>query len=300
MAYNRRYTLKITPLKIIGTSVVEAESSIVITDPLTIRFSVNKMIYAGANCTANIEVYNLNKSTRDKIFYDWLHIDDVRKVELAAGYYNGKFDTIYRGVIRSCRPKKVGTDVIMEIEAQSGLFVLDNEFSMALDSGETNSNVIGTVIDKTTLLEEGEQNIEEKLFPRTVSLLGSAALILKTYSGEKGFVDDEHYLILDTNDAVDGDVRVIDDDSGLLGVPERDRTTVKINCMFEPRVKLGEIIQINSRIAPVFDGQYKVWGISHSGVIGEAEGGSLTTSITLYTGEQVFGYFSTSWNTVGG
>ena len=73
--------------------------------------------------------------------------------------------------------------------------------------------------------------------------------------------------------------------------------------MFEPRIKLGEIIQIKSRIADVFDGQYKVWGISHSGVIGDAASGTLTTTLTLYTGEQVFGYFKTgrtSWNVVGG
>ena len=300
MAYNRRYELKITPLKIVGTSVVEAGAPIIITDPITIHFTVNKMIYAGANCSASIEIYNLNKSTRDSIFYDWLHINELRKVELSAGYYNGKFATIYRGVIRSCRPKKVGVDVIMEIEAESGLFVLDNEISMAFDGGEDSGEIISTLVDKTKTLQDGAQNIEEKLFPRTVSLLGPAALLLKTYTNEKGFVDDEHYLVLEPNDAVEGSVRVIDDSTGLLGVPERDRTTVKINCMFEPRIKLGEIIQINSRIAPVFDGQYKVWGISHSGVIGLSAGGSLTTSLTLFTGEQVFGYFKTNWNTVEG
>ena len=303
MAYRRRYELKITPLKIVGNNVVDAGPATIITDPLTIRFNVNKMIYAGANISANIQIYNLNKTTRDHIFYDWLQIDDLRKVELSAGYYGGKFGLIYRGVIRSCRPKKERTDVVMEIEAQSGLFVLDNEISLCLDSGESNKEVVGTIVEKTAILEQGEQAIVEKYFPRTVSLLGPAALILKTYSNEKGFVDNERYLILDPNDAVEGDVRVIDDETGLLGIPERDRTTVKVTCMFEPRIKLGEIIQIKSRIADVFDGQYKVWGISHSGVIGDAASGTLTTTLTLYTGEQVFGYFKTgrtSWNVVGG
>ena len=300
MALRRRYELKITPLKIVGYDIVNAGDPIVITDPITIRFSVNKMIYAGANCSANIQLYNLNKNTRNALFYDWLHINELRKVELSAGYYDGKFDTIYRGIIRSCRPKKERTDVVMEIEAQSGLFVLDNELSICLDSGQSTGDVIGALVDQSLVLEEGAENIQEKLFPRTVSLLGPPALMLKIYSNENGFVDDERYLVLDTNDAIDGYVRVIDDQTGLLGVPQRDRTTVKVNCMFEPRIKLGEIIQIKSRIAEVFDGQYKVWGISHSGVIGDSADGQLTTSLTLYTGEQVFGYFKTNWNTVGG
>lgn len=300
MAYNRRYELKITPLKISGNDVVVAGDSIVITNPLTIHFNVNKMIYAGANCSANIEIYNLEKNTRDSIFYDWLHIEDIRRVELSAGYVDGKFDMIYRGVIRSCRPKKTNTDVIMEIEAQSGLFVLDNEISLAIDGGESGKNIVQTIIQNTKGVSEGEQNIEEKLFPRTVSLMGSSILLLKNYTSDKMFVDDEKVLVLEPNDATKGYVQVIDDESGLLGIPERDRTTVRVNCMFEPRIKIGQVIEIKSRIAPVFDGQYKVWGISHNGVIGDGASGTLTTTLTLYTGEQVFGYFKTGWNEVGG
>ena len=68
--------------------------------------------------------------------------------------------------------------------------------------------------------------------------------------------------------------------------------------MFDPRIKVGQGLEINSKIAPQFNGQYKVWGVSHNGIIGETQGGQCITTIQLWTGLNLFGRYKSSWELV--
>ena len=294
MDYNRIYRLTVTPVDVNGN--VRGDS-IVITSPLTIRFDVKRMPFAGSN-QATIDIYNLNPTTRDRMFLDYYDFENIRKVELEAGYEDGKFDLIYRGRINICTMKKAGVDVITHIEAISGLSVLDSMLNVSLKQGETLKDSMGRVVDRIPGTEPGVTKFEDFTFTRPVALMGNALAVLKTYTKENCFIDLDTIVVIDKDEVITGDVRVIDDETGLLGVPERQRTSVTVNCIFDPRIKVGQGLEINSRIAPQFNGQYKVWGVSHSGVIGETQGGQCITTIQLWTGLNLFGRYKSSWEKV--
>lgn len=289
MAYNRRYILKITPITKSGAP---RGKSIVITDPLTIHFEVKRMPFMGDSC-AVIDIYNLQPSTRSKLFLDYFDFNNIQKVELEAGYKNGKFDLIYRGRIVTCRTRHEKTENITRIEAQSGMFVLDSYISDSYSSGQLTTQVAEKVASQIPGLEAAHIQPEAIQIPRPVALRGNEMAVLKTYTKGKAFIDNEEIISMDNNTVVDGDVRVIDDETGLLGVPIREQVTLTVNCIFEPRIKVGQGLEIKSRIAPEFDGQYKVWGVSHSGTIGMAASGQCITTVQLFTGLNIYGRFST-------
>lgn len=295
---SRKYTLNIIPCRLEDGKYVPDGEVTTIKDPITIRFSTKKIMYNGLDCTAKIEIYNLNKTTRDNIFYDFLRMENFRIIELFAGYEGKVQSLIFKGIIKYCRPKKTNTDVIMDIEAFSGLYVLNNNESTTLEGEMSIEQIYTKLANDCPGVTRGTTELEEKFLPRTVSLMGNSVQLLKTYTNDKVSLNDEELIVMDANQVIEGDVKVIDDETGLLGIPERDRTTLTVNCMFEPRIQLGQVLEIRSKIAPMFDGQYKVWGISHDGIISGSISGSLVTKITLYTGVNLFGHFESTWEKV--
>ncbi len=291
MAYNRRYILTITPIKENGEA---RGKSIVIKDPITIRFNVQRMPMMG-DCCATIEIYNLQPKTRANIFLDYFDFNNIQKVTLEAGYQDGKFDLIYKGRIVTCRTRQEHTETITTIEAQSGMYVLDSYISSSVKEGEYTSEIAKEALSKVTELEKSFIQPEAIQIPRPVALIGNEMSVLQTYTKGKAFIDNEKVISIDENTCIDGDVRVIDDETGLIGVPEREQVTLKVRCMFEPRIKVGQGLEIASKIAPEFDGQYKVWGVSHSGAMGLAASGQCITTIQLYTGLNIYGRFKTKY-----
>ena len=146
----------------------------------------------------------------------------------------------------------------------------------------------------------GVQSFDKKSTTRPPAFLGNAIAVLKTYTGGNAIVDNNELIVIGEDEAIEGYVRVIDDETGLLGCPQRMDRSVKVNCMFEPRIVVGQAIEIKSKIEPTFDGQYKVWGVSHSGMMGLAASGQCVTTVTLWTGFQLFGRFKPSFNKVKG
>ena len=290
MAYNRKYILTVTPITRDGK---KRGKSVVIKDPLTIRFEVKRMPMMG-DSSATIDIYNLQPTTRRRLFLDYFDFTNIQQVTLEAGYANGKFDLIYKGRVVTCRTRHENTENITRIEAQSGLLVLDSYISDSMSDGQYTDTVANEVLSKITDGETANFSPEAVSIPRPVALMGNKMAVLQTYTKGRTYVDNDKVIVLDENTCIDGEIRVIDDATGLLGVPEREQVTLTVRCIFEPRIKVGQGLEISSRISPEFDGQYKVWGVSHSGTMGLAASGQCITTIQLWTGLNIYGRFRTT------
>ena len=132
---------------------------------------------------------------------------------------------------------------------------------------------------------------DDTKFSRAVSVSGNAFAVIQKYSNGSAFIDNNEIKVLETYDAIEGYVPLINDESGLLGVPEHEDALLRIKMIFEPRIILGQIIEINSRIMPMFNGQYKVYGIKHEGTISDAIAGEATTTLEMLVGSQYYGRF---------
>ena len=73
-----------------------------------------------------------------------------------------------------------------------------------------------------------------------------------------------------------------------MGTPKRNDTYLEVDILFEPDLQIGQIVQIVSQTNPAFDGQYKIFGIKHSGTISGVVGGDCRTSLQLFVGTRLF------------
>jgi hypothetical protein len=115
--------------------------------------------------------------------------------------------------------------------------------------------------------------------------------VIKKYTDENAYIDNNKIIVLENQDAIKGEVPLINDESGLLGVPRHEDALLSVDIILEPRIVIGQIIEIKSRIMSEFDGQYKVYGIKHEGIISDAVSGSATTTLEMLVGTQVYGRF---------
>lgn len=281
---NRQYRLTVQKIDENDNPTNEA---IVITNPITIRFSVNRTLFADIN-SLDVEIYNLAPDTYNQLFYDYFSVYR-RTIILEAGYKGQELSVIFIGDMWSCYTSRQGCDIVTKIHALVGLKSLQMQTDLTLDG--ISRNKVLTQAANDMMMDIEIYSGEDTKFNRPVSLTGNSMGIIQKYSGNHVFIDNGKILVLEDRDAIKGEVALINDKSGLLGVPKHEDALLTVDMIFEPRIVIGQIIEIQSRIMSEFDGQYKVYGIKHEGIISDAVSGSATTTLEMLVGSQVYGRF---------
>lgn len=263
------------------------DKAIVIENPFTINFTINRSIFAEIN-GADIEIYNLSYDTYRELFWDYYSIGR-RTVILEAGYEKENLSVIFIGDLWSCYTAREGTETVTRMNCLMGLKALGVMTDATL-SGATRYEVYKKAADDMGLKLKVYSG-ENTKFTRPVSVSGNSFGIIQKYSDQSAFIDNNEIIVLNNEDAFKGDIIVINDNSGLLGVPEHEDAILTVRIIFEPRLVIGQIIEIQSQVAPMFNGQYKIYGIRHEGTISDAVAGKATTTLEMLVGSQVYGKF---------
>lgn len=281
---NRRYRLTVQTVDDKGNP---TDKAIVISNPLTIRFSVNRTLFADINAM-DIDIYNLAPRTYNQLFYDYFNVNR-RTVILEAGYDGMEMSAIFIGDVWSCYTSRDGSDIITHMHAIVGLKSLSVQTDATLANVSRNQvlRYIASDMAMTINIYSGD---DEK-FTRPVSLSGNSFGQIQKYTNGSAYIDNNEINVLTTFDAIEGDVVLINDQSGLLGVPEHEDALLRVKMIFEPRIVIGQIIEVQSRISPMFNGQYKVYGIKHEGTISDTVAGTATTTLEMLVGSQMYGRF---------
>lgn len=281
---NRRYRLTVQTVDDKGNP---TDKAIVISNPLTIRFSVNRTLFADINAM-DIDIYNLAPRTYNQLFYDYFNVNR-RTVILEAGYDGMEMSAIFIGDVWSCYTSRDGSDIITHMHAIVGLKSLSVQTDATLANVSRNQvlRYIANDMAMTINIYSGD---DEK-FTRPVSLSGNSFGQIQKYTNGSAYIDNNEINVLTTFDAIQGDVVLINDQSGLLGVPEHEDALLRVKMIFEPRIVIGQIIDVQSRISPMFNGQYKVYGIKHEGTISDTVAGTATTTLEMLVGSQMYGRF---------
>lgn len=261
---------------------------ITIKDPLTLEFSVSRNILASAN-TGEFRIYNLGSLTRNRIYKSKYHTDVFRRVELRAGY-DEEPPVIFTGNILEAMSFKEERSVnyYTDISGYDGGFDMVNSFSsFALAAGATKQQVIDRLVKDLSNTEKGKFSDFEGSHSRGRSVLGNTLKIISKETDNSAYIDNGVINALLDNDCILGDIEEISSQTGLLGSPKRADTNLIVDMIFEPRIKVGQIVKLNSQTEKNFNGTYKVIGITHTGTISGAVGGKCATEVSLYYGTDV-------------
>ena len=280
MKFGRTYRLT---LQVSDTESIEVDY------PLTIVFDVSRNTLASAN-RGRFQIYNLKPDTRLKIYHDRYDTLTYRRIVLQAGYEDeSPLPTIFRGNIIQASSYRSGTNWITEIEAFDGGFgILNGQVSQTVPAGWTLPDIIKQVLGGLPNVTVGAVGDFSQQNARGITVMGSSwdvANRIATGQDAVAFVDNEQANLLHKDEYIAGagSVALITSETGLLQTPRRYDARLDVEILFEPRLVVGQIVQLQS-LEAVYNANYQVIGVQHRGTISGAVCDSATTIASLWLG----------------
>ena len=294
-----------------------------VTLPISLDFEVSRNNLSVTN-TCRFTLYNLSKHTRDLMFRDALDIgkpynpdetgfievgqaeqtikekvgeDKLRNyVELFAGYRssNTKY-LIFSGCVLSAYSYKAGVDYITEINGYSvNLKDPLTYISYTAKAGSNYESVIRNIATQLTGVYEVniDEDIAKKTFDKDTVIMGTAEDILNNQFGYKPYIDNGCLEVLSDKSIVRGEAIKITPDKGLLESPRRTQNGVKIKMLFEPSLRVGQVVTLEAGREKTYnDTQFVITGFKHYGTISGVKDSQTVSEVELIRGRA--GYFRT-------
>lgn len=269
-----------------------------ITSPITLEVGVERGIWQGLS-DGTFVLHNLAPSTRSDIYLDWNNQGEFRAITVRAGYASWQsaggaqspqaYPIIFQGNVKQAFSVRSGPDWVTTISAWDGGFgVTQGDLSVPLAPGTTFQQQAQALIAAMPNVSLGY--IDPSLTVdaiRGVSLVGSPWEKLQQMADSAYadlFIDLQKVYMVSKGQPIPdltGGLGIITSATGLLDTPVRQKSIVSFSMIFEPRVKVGQALVLQS-LETVNNGSYTVGGISHSGIISDAVSGDLRTKISCY------------------
>lgn len=306
MKFGRTYQMLVT-----GFSDSPATpSKLVIDYPLTLEFNVSHHIFASAN-TANFSIYNLNKTKRSEIAFNQFLKKRAYPVILSAGYISqqaageegtvSSLPIIFNGFANIAYTERSGPDLITRINAIDNGDVTSEEPATSFP-GAPNQCVIpaGTPFIervkkimsflkprvKTGFIKLNSVQLPEPLTrdePCSGSVWSKLQSVVNGVSGAYLYIENGECNILGQNDVIPEteNLGVLNSATGLIDIPKYIDSTIMCSCIFEPALKIGKLIEINSTLNSRVNSLCKIIAYTHHGVISGSKSGDAISDITL-------------------
>lgn len=304
MKFGRSYQLTATGI---------SGASIGIGFPTTIDFTVTHNLQASAN-SIQMSLYGLSYTNRSELTLNQYNLAQLYPITLRAGYVSqqplglrsstNSLPTIFDGFAHTAYTERNGAEMITRISGIDNGDLVTGQPAGTFDGG-SNSCVIpvGTpLVDAITLMVPhltGNVGFNPKNFkitpPAKSPVVGAPMtcigpvwnsiqdLISSSLPvGTHVYVDSNQLYVVGQNDTLSpNNLGVLSASSGLLGIPKYTGSTIMCSCIFEPALKIGSYITLDSRSNKAANGLRKIVAYTHHGTISGAESGELTSDIEL-------------------
>lgn len=288
--------------------------------PFTIEFDITRNILSAANI-CQIRIYNLSATNRQRILFNKMDWGNYKAVTLRAGYlpsplpkgYLPAPPIIFSGGITQCSSVREGVNFITTIECFDGGFAFTN--GVTIDNfppGTPDYVIYETLINSLPFVQGGAVGHFPNVSNKSTPMMGNTCNILTELLGPGGFyIDNGIGYVLGNSECLVGEIDTINSASGLLGTPVREQALLNFDMIFEPRIIVGQLINLESTTAPNataipnavaaqgqpltapnaqsllnYNGPYKVISVKHKGMISAAICGDAITSVGLFFGSK--------------
>jgi hypothetical protein len=272
--FNRKYRLLVQ---------TQSGSTLEIKPPFTLEFDITRNVLTSAN-VCQVRVFNLNKRNRNQIRFDISNYGELRGIELRAGY-GDNLPIVFAGNVSQAWSAREGVNFVSQIECYDGGYALANgTFDQQFIANTFQKDILTSMIQTLPGVTVGVIGEVEGQISRGNAYSGNTADLINQLVPNQFFIDNQKANILGDSECLQGDITVISPDAGLLGTPIREETIVNFDMLFEPRLKIGQLITLRSVTDDSFNGDYKVISVKHRGVISESVAGDAITSCGLFKG----------------
>lgn len=268
------------------------ETAVQIKNPFTLVMNIRREIMSTIN-SATFQIYNLSQDIRNQVYRDKYSWWGLKRVTLKAGYASqGPLPVVFDGnaySITSYRAQGT-TNYITEIEAYDWDFPVRSALtSQSYDKPVKTQQIIDQLIKDIINMGTSEHHMNRGYIrqfegeQRGTVISGKSWERLTTETKNLCFIDNGNIHVLADNEYIPGSELVVNAESGLLGAPKRSETSVLAEILFEPSLIMGQKVTLSTISQNKFNGDYKVYGINHTGIISDAVSGKCQTNLSLYS-----------------
>lgn len=280
LKFGRSYILKVQ---------TQNGETLTIQPPFTVEFDITRNTLTSAN-VASIRIYNLSPKNRSQIRKDVTNYGDLRQVQLAAGY-GTNLPIIFVGNITQAWSVREGNNFITQIESFDGGYAFANgQTNTTYPAGTQQQTIVENMASSLPGVTVGAIGEFSGSITRGNAYTGNTTNLLNALTGGGMFIDNGKVNCLGNSECLEGEIQIINSDTGLLGTPVREQTILNFDMLFEPRLIVGQKIQLDSLEGSLkganFNGFYKIISLKHRGMISAAICGDAITSVGMFYGTE--------------
>jgi hypothetical protein len=265
---------------------------VTITPPFSVVMQIDRSLKGSSLSNASVTIYNLAQQTRNILYKDIYTDQKYWQIIIKAGYGNNLYE-VFRGNIQQAYSYKEKTEWITKLDCFDGNYQVQNGFvNETIASGTSLSDIIPRVVSTMPNLISGlfgKPVQDADISVRGNVLVGNSYDEIQRLTGGNAFISGEKIHVLGDNEVLPGDVFFLGPDKldvgTLFTTPKRRDTYLEVECLFAPEIEIGRIVQIESAF-PKYNGQYKVFGITHAVTFSQAQAGDAVTTLSLFIGEK--------------
>jgi len=242
-----------------------------------------KMSETGSEC--KISIANLAREDVEYLTtYVSPYVDQSKrkKINVFAGYESTGVGMIFAGDIYSALPEGL-PDTWLNIEAKTNYFEQQNIITYSQESAPVKD--IATNLAGQLGYELSWQSKSQKIID-AFNFNGAKAKLLNKLNqmgNFRAFIDNNILYVIDkdeeppeeneppqtysgkprNNQKESGTIKIINGDTGLIGLPQPDEYGVKIKVLLDPSVAIGDWFKLVSQRLPIVNGFYQVYEMTY-------------------------------------
>lgn len=217
--------------------------------------------FANANQNeCEVKITNLDEETRDFLLTQSSPFTKDKKrrlLRVEAGRVSSGYSLVFEGDITSA----VGSqppDIQMTLKAATGDHAKGQIVSRSQPGTVPAANIASRIAQDLGLTLVNQANSKQIA---NYSYTGSAAKqvdALAQLGRVNAYVDDGALVIKNWNVPLANRIRIVNMDTGMIGIPEFTETGIKIKLLFDNQTVLGGALRVQSKLNPAVNGDYTV------------------------------------------
>lgn len=211
---------------------------------------------------ARVSIANLTKQDIEYLTTytsPYINPSVLKRINIYAGYEETGWGRIFTGDIYKALPSDM-PDTWLNIEAKSLYY--QNRVPISYGVTNTSSKDLAQSIANNLGLAFDWQATSTKTFD-IFNFLGSKTGLIKEYNNLEDVTMFEENGVLKVVDKLskppEGSIKVINKDTGMIGIPEPDQFGVKVKCLLDPSLFCGSWIKVESVKLPTINGNYQIY-----------------------------------------
>lgn len=222
--------------------------------------------YANANQNeCEVKITNVDKATRDYLLTETSPLNSNRtpkKLIVHAGRKSTGVSTLYEGDITSA----VGSqppDIVVTLKAKTGDFQKGNIVGRSTKGKTPLSNIAKNVAGDLGL------KLDFQAKEKQIANYSHSGAALKqvdklgTTGAVSAYINNGTLVVKDINVPLKGRTRVLNIDTGMIGIPEFTEQGIKVKMLFDNQTDLGYGLEIKSIMNPAANGLYVVYKLGY-------------------------------------